>query len=245
MKKKILTIITVTKNCQKTIMETLNSIELVKSDLIEYIIVDGRSTDNTLKKIKSKKGLVDILISEADTGIYNAMNKGINLASGEYIVFLNGDDLFYAKHFYILIKLLRTKKHDIVCAYTQILTNSNKFQIIKPEPWKLLFFNSIPHPSSFIRKSILKNFKFDENYIIASDYKLFLTLYLKRFKFTKVDKVLAFHRRGGISSNVGLSLEEIKKIRKECLGLLFNYINFIQYSYNKVAYYYKKIFLLK
>ena len=101
---KIITIITVTKNCETTIEDTLNSIEKIKSENIEYIIIDGLSTDKTLKIIRSKIRIIDKLISESDTGIYNAMNKGINISKGDYIVFLNGDDLFKTENFGSLLK---------------------------------------------------------------------------------------------------------------------------------------------
>ena len=231
---KIITIVTVTKNCETTIENTLNSIESIKSDNIEYIVIDGLSTDKTLKIIRSKIRIVDKLISESDTGIYNAMNKGIKISKGEYIVFLNGDDMFKTENFGSLLKILETKKHDIICGRTQVISKANEEVILKPEPWKLLFFNSIPHPSSFVRRKIFKKYIFDENYTIASDYKFFLTLFLKGFKFVEYKKVIALHRMGGVSSNVHLSNEELKKIRKECLGFFIFFLNLAKFLYKNI-----------
>ncbi len=240
MTSKLITIITVTKNCETTIEDTLNSIEKIKSENIEYIIIDGLSTDKTLKIIRSKIRIIDKLISESDTGIYNAMNKGINISKGDYIVFLNGDDLFKTENFGSLLKILETKKHDIICGRTQVISNTNKEVILKPEPWKLLFFNSIPHPSSFVRRKIFKKYIFDENYTIASDYKFFLTLFLKGFKFVEYKKVIAIHRRGGVSSNIHLSNKELKKIRKECLGFFIFFLNSAKFIYKNIFSFFNK-----
>jgi len=95
----LLSIITVTKNCGLTITRTLESVRSVKSRDIQYVIVDGESTDETLDIIRSQDGLVDILISEKDSGVYNAMNKGVTLATGQYVLFLNGDDRIVADGF--------------------------------------------------------------------------------------------------------------------------------------------------
>ena len=240
MKAKLITIITVTKNCETTIEDTLNSIERIKSDNIEYIVIDGLSTDKTLKIIRSKIRIIDKLITESDTGIYNAMNKGINISKGEYIVFLNGDDLFKTENFRNLLKMLETKKHDIICGRTQVISEANKKVILKPEPWKLLFFNSIPHPSSFVRRKIFEKHIFDENYVIASDYKFFLTLFLKGFKFIEYKELIALHRTGGLSSNVNLSHKELKKIRKECLGFGIYFLDLAIFIYKNIVSIFKK-----
>ena len=87
------TIITVVKNDEKFILRTLNSIEKQNYNNIEHIIIDGKSTDHTLSKIKSFKKKNQIIISEPDLGIYDAMNKGIKLASGDIIAFCNSGDL--------------------------------------------------------------------------------------------------------------------------------------------------------
>ena len=88
----LISIITVTKDCNSTIERTLKSIQSIKDTDIQFIVIDGKSVDGTLSNIKRYKNLVDILVSEDDTGIYNAMNKGTRLAQGKYILFVNGDD---------------------------------------------------------------------------------------------------------------------------------------------------------
>ena len=90
--RRLISIVTVVWNAEATIARTLRSVAAVKAQDIEYIIVDGLSTDGTLGIIHSFGALVDRLISERDTGIFNAMNKGAAAASGRFILFINADD---------------------------------------------------------------------------------------------------------------------------------------------------------
>ena len=94
MKKYLLSIITVVKNDEKRIEKTIRSIINQKNIRYEYIIIDGKSKDNTIKRIKKFKNKIDKIISENDLGIYDAMNKGLRLANGEVVVFCNSGDFF-------------------------------------------------------------------------------------------------------------------------------------------------------
>ena len=89
-----LSIITITYNCQNTVARCLDSMAKQTYDNIEYIIVDGGSTDGTLKVIESYSKIIDQFISEPDEGIYDALNKGLRIATGEVIGFLHADDVF-------------------------------------------------------------------------------------------------------------------------------------------------------
>ena len=89
-----LSIITITYNCEKTIVKCLDSMISQTYDNIEYIIVDGGSTDQTLKIVESYSKIIDKLISEPDEGIYDALNKGIRISTGDVIGFLHSDDVF-------------------------------------------------------------------------------------------------------------------------------------------------------
>ena len=90
----LISIITVVRNDAENLLRTIQSVAPLKSDRVEYVVIDGASTDNTLLIIESHRDLVDVFISEADEGIYDAMNKGIDNAHGKYLLFLNaGDEL--------------------------------------------------------------------------------------------------------------------------------------------------------
>ena len=93
----MISIITVVLNNEKYLQECIDSLNIQKYTNYEHIIIDGGSTDNTIKIIKKNEDKIDFWISEKDKGIYDAFNKGMSLAKGEYIGFLNSDDIFYSK----------------------------------------------------------------------------------------------------------------------------------------------------
>ncbi len=215
----LLSIITVTKNCAPTIERTLKSIEEIKAPDIQYIVIDGKSVDGTLATIERYKHLVDLLVSEEDTGIYNAMNKGAEMALGKYVLFLNGDD-------YLLVDGLNKAKivldkdaPEILCCQSEVFAeNGTKDSIIGPSRWRLLFLNSIPHLSTFVSAELQKKYKFREKFRIAADYDLFLRMFVSGQRFTLSKLVTSVHYRGGFSNNLPRVVAEIGQIRKDNLG---------------------------
>lgn len=227
----VLSLVTVTWNCAGTIGKTLASIEAVKQDEIEYIVIDGVSTDGTLGVIRQHGKLVDRLVSEPDAGIYNAMNKAVALASGDYIAFINGDDELVASGFPEVMAALRNCEADIVCATTLIGEDGAAGVPFAAQPRRLPFFNSIPHPSSFVKANLLKALPFQEDLRIAADYDFFLRAYLQRRTFRILPVVTALHRPGGVSSDSRRSAEEISRIRRERLGWRVHVFNFVHCVY--------------
>lgn len=224
----LISIITVTKNCGATLEKTLRSVQAVKDEDIEYIVIDGVSTDDTLAVIGRHEGLVDQFVSEPDTGIYNAMNKGVARAKGAYILFINGDDELIPEGFPAVTEALRASGVDVLCANTCVDSVAPRAEILKAEPWHLLFYNSIPHPSAFVASALLKKYRFREDLRIASDYDLFLHLYLDRHNFTKLDVATALHQRGGVSGNSQLSAAEVERVKRERLRLLYPVVVAVQ-----------------
>jgi glycosyltransferase involved in cell wall biosynthesis len=238
--KPLLTIVTVTKNCVDTIGLTLDSIGKVKDARVEYIIVDGVSTDGTLEKIYERRNLVDLILSEPDNGIYNAMNKGAALASGCFVLFLNGDDEFISSDFLALIDILGKNKNkkNIICTTTLVGDRKLPSENLIAKPRYLPFFNSVPHPSSFIPRELLSRWKFSEDLKIVSDYDFFLRCYMSGIIFKIYPYTTALHQRGGASGNTSLSLSELEIVRKDRLGMLFPFIQVLA----KIYRYSKKIF---
>jgi glycosyltransferase involved in cell wall biosynthesis len=214
----LLSIVTVTKNCAASLKATLESVKAIKNADIEYIIIDGSSTDGTVELIKNSGELVDKFISETDSGIYNAMNKGLDLALGKYILFINGDDELLPEGFPIVWPLLIDGNASIIAAKTKVLSDGKCTPTLIARPWQLFFFNTIPHPSAFMLTALLRRYRFREDLRIASDYDLFLRLLLDGHQFLKVNAITALHHRGGVSANSALSLNEITQIRQERLG---------------------------
>jgi len=222
----LLSIVTVTRNCVDTLGQTLRSVQAVKGEDVEYLIVDGASDDGTLELIGRYGLLVDRLVSEPDNGIYHAMNKAIALARGDYVLFINGDDELIAAGFPGVIRALRACAGDVVCATTEVEASIWGSDPLVATPWRLPFHNAVPHSSAFVARSLLEKYRFREDLQIAADYDLFLRLFLDRKKFFIVDEATALHHRGGVSGDVGLSGDEVEQVKRERLKWLYPVVNF-------------------
>jgi len=229
----LLTIVTVTKNCAATIDRTLDSVSAVKRPGVEYVVVDGVSTDATLDAIRARGELVDWLVSEPDSGIYNAMNKGVGLARGRYVLFINGDDALVADGFSAVMDAMARGQYGIICATTLVGELASPAETLVAQPWRLPFFNSIPHPSSFVRRELLLRSPFREDLRIVSDYDFFLGTYLAGQSFRVLPVVTALHQRGGASGDVQRSQTELERVRRERLGWRYPLINSVAALYRQ------------
>lgn len=193
-----ISVITVCKNSEATICQTIESVLHQTYQNIEYIIVDGGSTDKTLDIIQgfiaAFQGKMQYT-SEVDNGIYDAMNKGISHATGEVVGIINSDD-WYEKD--ALEKVAECfEDTDVKAAYGEIwLIDQNGER--EYHTWKSTF---PPHPSTFIRREIYQKYGlFDLKYRIASDRELLLRLMEDGVQFRRIDAVLTNFRRIGISN---------------------------------------------
>lgn len=227
----LLTIVTVTKNCAKTIDSTLDSVASVKRADVEYVVVDGVSSDGTLDAIRSRGSLVDRLVSEPDSGIYHAMNKAVGLAQGRFVLFINGDDALIPDGFPVVMDALECLKESIVCATTLVGDVASPDEILVAKPWRLPFFNSIPHPSTFVRRSLLLQRPFREDLRIVSDYDFFLASFLTGLSFRVLPVVTALHHRGGASGDVAASSAEVERVRQERLGWRYTFFHIVSLFY--------------
>ena len=212
----LLTVITVVRNCEQFIEQTILSVINQKYQNIEYIIIDGNSTDRTLDIIKTYENRIDYWISESDTGIYDAMNKGIKHATGDWINFMNaGDEFFNTEVCKRIADELVIHKSDVI--YGDILSQNDDFGssiLVKAKPlnqiWKGMIFS---HQSCFCKLELLKNQLFNTKYKIAADFNLMLTLFLSGKSFFYLQTPISVVRSGGISySNKNTLLEEIEII---------------------------------
>lgn len=195
-------IITVVYNGVKTIEQTIKSILQQSYKNIEYIIIDGLSTDGTQSVIERYKENIAYFISEKDNGLYDAMNKGINRATGDIVGIINSDD-WYAED--IVEKIVKYfEQNDVELVYGKIMNiDQNGMERLSiQKPLNDIWYGMVtPHPSVFIKKSIYKKFGvFDIRYKISADYDYLLKLYSKNVKFGYLDEVVAYFRLGGISS---------------------------------------------
>ena len=214
-----ISIITVCHNSQNTIEETINSvINQSAQHQIEYIIIDGASTDRTINIIKEYQKSYSInLVSEPDEGIYDAMNKGVKIAKGEWIIFLNSDDYFFNQDVIKNIMLkLDSSSADIIYGSTEFRYKHFK-QIRNPKPlntiWKKMPFN---HQSCLVKRKLLLDHPFDTKYQLAADYEFIVYHYKSGTSFNKIDTIISsFYGHGASDKQQKKLIKEYKNVLKK------------------------------
>lgn len=179
-----ISVVTATYNSAKTIREAVLSVSAQTAPAFEHIIIDGNSTDSTLDVIRSCNVEGLDISSEPDSGIYDALNKGIIKASGDLIMLLHSDDFLPSKYLFEKIQNLWAEKDfDILYSDLSYVSSKNKLHVIRH--WRAGEFNSQdlslgwmpPHPTMFIKKEIYDNYGlFDTTYRISADYEFILRI---------------------------------------------------------------------
>lgn len=201
MQKKIkFTIITVTYNSAKYLRQTIESVASQSYPNVEYIFVDGGSTDGTLDLIKKYEGKISKWISEKDGGISDALNKGIKMASGDVIGIIHADDWYESGALECAAAAFESSGADIICGKVMFYKNEKPDLVYESSPDLLEKEMTVQHPSVFIKKSVYeKEGGFDLKYKYAMDYDLLLRLKRKGYKFHNVKSVIANMRYDGKS----------------------------------------------
>lgn len=199
--KPIISIITVAKNCESIIEKTIQSIINQTYSNIEYIIIDGDSNDRTLEIIKKYNDKIDCWISEPDNGIYDAMNKGVDIATGEWINFINAGDRFYENSTVERIFISNNCNADFIYGNCKVEYHDEEFSRIQKageikDLWKGMIFS---HQSLFVRNHIIKKYKFNISNKIGADFEFIFTGYVNKFKFYNVHFPITTVLSGGLS----------------------------------------------
>ena len=220
---KKLSIITINYNNLDGLKRTVKSVLNQTWQEFEHIIIDGGSTDGSAEYIESQSDHFDFWVSEKDSGIYNAMNKGIKVATGEYLLFLNsGDHLFNDEvldknHCFI-------KEKDLIYFNLQVIDCTNTYTKSYPKNLIFSYFlkDTLPHPATFIRKVLFeKQGLYDESFKIVSDWKFFIESVCKfNVSYVGVEEILTVFCLDGISSKEE-NLELIKKEKQQILNSVF------------------------
>ena len=196
----LISIITVTFNAESDIEKTIKSVIKQNFKNLQYIIIDGNSTDNTCHIIKQYKKIINYWISEPDKGLYDAMNKGINKAEGKYYLFLNAGDTLNSG---VLDKIFRTLKDEPKLIYGNFYHEGNKRHYWGSFDRYRLCFRTIPHPASLFHHSLFKQYGlYDISYPVAADYEFFLRIFeFLHFKESRyINLTITNFKAGGISS---------------------------------------------
>ena len=204
MSKKV-SIITVNYNDKEGLKKTIESVLAQTSRDYEFVVMDGGSTDGSAELIEQYKGRVDIAVSERDNGVFHAMNKAIRLSASEFVIFMNGGDVFFNDKVLEEVIPMLTDEADIYYGDNYKESQGSKRLKTYPERLDFSFFytSSINHQSTFIRKSLFeKYFYYNEDYKIASDWEFFIyTICHENVPYRYLKKTIAVYDFTGISSN--------------------------------------------
>lgn len=252
-----ISIVTITLNSKPCLEQTITSVINQSYSNIEYIIIDGGSTDGTLDIIKQYESKIDLWISESDKGIADAMNKGLSLATGEYILFLHSDDYLLDSSVLEKAAMYLTDSHDIVM-FSIVLERNGKRWTAKSRGlnfW-INFKTGIFHQSVFCSKSLFQKIgTFDNQFHIVMDYDFFLRAHKANIHAKCVDIPLSLMRLIGISSQLDWPslrerfIEERKVHAKHCTNYWMRALYLVYWAlyfpYRKTCSLYKSLSDLK
>ena len=204
-------VITVCLNSEDTIEKTIKSVLNQQGVELEYIVIDGGSTDSTVEIIKKYESQIAYWCSEPDSGIYEAMNKGITFATGEVISFINSNDWYADGALYCVQQKMSEDNFDLVCGKVARVKNGMIVRTsIRPEEETDLYYRMFyPHPGIFTRRIVFDEFGgFDLQYRICADYDWLLRVYNKGVRIAYTDTLVSYFSMGGVSSGYGALAEK-------------------------------------
>ena len=227
MKKNIcFSVITIAYNCESEIEATIVSVLKQTYPCVDYVIIDGESSDGTMNIVESYKGKIATVVSEPDAGIYNAMNKGLNKCKGDYVIFMNAGDVFASNS---VLERMAVKIDELnekpSLAYGTYMEMPNGKVIPNRSPKMCWYGMFASHQAMFYNLDFLQNngIVYDESYRIAADYKMTISVVVKSrnklLNILRTDICVAKFDTTGIScSNPDLGLREADRARREVLG---------------------------
>ena len=223
-------VVTVVYNGEAEIDQTVQSVLTQNYANIEYVVIDGASSDGTMKRLEQHRDRLAALVSEKDKGIYDAMNKGVAASSGDWIVFLNCGDRFFSDDALSIFNQTLDDTADIL--YGDAVIRYHTFEKLLPkapvsEIWKGMPFC---HQASFVKSQLLKKRPFDLRYKLSSDFNFFYQEFLAGSRFLFIPRVICYfdYTRGASVENSLTSIRERKTI---VLQTGFNLHRWLYYSY--------------
>ena len=238
----MISIITVVFNNKEGIKKTLHSLRNINSDEFQHIIIDGKSNDGTLDIIKKYEFTNKIVISESDKGIYHAMNKGISLATGNYIVFLNSGDTV-TEDFFLVPKIIKKNKYDFYYSGLIFVGRNRRRSMPKVFENTSEYMQKMPfpHPGLFAKKSLFDELgSFDLSVRRTADHEWIVRMIKSGKKGKLIEKYLVEFALDGFSLSFYSILEMYKTARKYGRDI-FKSTFYLVYGFVVVIYY--KLFL--
>jgi len=225
-----ISVITVCLNASETIRDTIESVIRQKYSNVEYIIVDGDSTDQTLNIVAEYRRHISLLISEQDEGIYDAMNKGIEAAKGDVLYFLNADDRFMDDD--VLIDVAREFSQDAGASliYGNIVWQKNDITQQSNQPDRItreyLARKTLFHQSAFMKRNLFQRVgRYNIDYRVVADYRWFLDYFMKyEGNYRYIDRLIAYVSTSGISNSTSWEAERIDAMKD-----MFSHLEIIRF----------------
>ncbi len=241
-----LTVVTVCFNSIEYIERSINSVLSQTFKNIEYIIIDGGSSDGTVEVIKKYSPYISYWISEPDQGVYHAMNKGIKAATGDLIGFLSSND-WYAEGALSAIADKYNEIHadviygDAVVYDGEEITHQDYSEVKLEDSF---YYMTVIHPAFFVKTEIQKKYGFDESYRICGDYKFFMQVYRDNYQFAYTKHDIIHYYIGGLSSDRERTSIEDRRASYEVLGKeKWRYAQGIEKVFFNNFYFYPDVFI--
>lgn len=216
-----LTIITINYNNAPGLRKTLESIKAQTSNAFEYIVIDGNSTDGSVEIIQDYEFLISKWVSEPDQGIYDAMNKGVSMATGDYVMFLNSGDWLHDSN---IIKDLNNQSFDADIIFGKVLNiapngKTGIFESPDEITMMTLVHETVNHAGALIRTDLQRKFPYRSDLRICSDRQFFMeALVFYNCSYKKLDRIICDFDMTGIgNSNGELLFEEVENIKSTLL----------------------------
>ena len=218
----LISVITVVRNGAATLATTLASVHMQRQIDVEHLVIDGASTDGTIDIIKANESEQLRWISEPDHGIYDAMNKGISLARGEWLLFLGADDALADQMVLADIFMDRDLlEYDLVCGRS----NYEDGRECSPRlDWRTMIFNTIHHQAAFYRRRLFDRFRYRLDIPVVADYEMNFLIYRQHQLVLFLDREIAISGKHGVSHTCSQSAVQISmfRIRSRHMNTLLN-----------------------
>jgi glycosyltransferase involved in cell wall biosynthesis len=247
-------VVTVVYNGELTIERTIKSVISQNYNNYKYLVIDGKSTDRTLDIIKKYSHCIDTIISDKDRGIYDAMNKAINLIYNPdaFVLFINSDDFLISNQILsdVSVELLNS---EFIYGKVNLLNSENNqfYPAGSMHNYQTLPYGMIQHQATFVKRNLFNNNLFDLKYSIAADYDFAIKIFLSKNRTKFIDRTISVMTMGGISRLQAIKSFKEKKeiIRKYYFGkvriMAIAKINFVEIPRYLIFFFLTKVKLIK
>lgn len=214
-----LSIVTINYNNKEGLENTINSVANQTCHDFEYVVIDGGSTDGSVDMIKENARHIHYWVSEKDTGIYHAMNKGVKASNGDYCLFLNSGDILIDSG--IVGRILSYPFSSEIVSGQVKYTNGGVSKTPKRVSMKTFVLGSLPHQATFIKRELLLENPYDERFHIGGDWRFFIqTLIYKNVSYERIPEIVSLFDTSGVSSTESRNSERRLHEMEMCRDIL-------------------------